>query len=503
MNSLCSKVSSDIETDDCQLEKNLDLNKREESNLRRNDENENDEELIRKAILPICIIEHTDTNLIISITCPETLSSSYKEDLIRAFSNVKPNTIKGFEFNKEYINTIKEEKDDKIYINSYDNLCADTNMDPLKTIICNLTQDIITDKEGFIISSKLKNSTKTIIDEDNSFSNSFEYEFKNIPKENSEDFDEKTYKKNLDIIFSLTKSFMKKEVVIDNFTDFLVDIMAEEEEQNEEINLRELKEEIEEIPGVYEENIYTKTISNISMDLNLKNDIGLEGQPKAKSIHNVNNEEYNELSMNQIQTNLKEILNKFISIFKGANKLAKQLFEKLNEPLLNFMDIISQNIENINKILANKDLSEIFDSTLAINELDSLPFDFVTATNNLYNAMNNLKENLLYTIDNIRNKLKNDVSTFLANSHNLMFKLFENLSELSEALSTNENKIVGISSYYLNNTDTSYYEIIQEAKNILDNYYKNEKNLIYPLVNDMLENFEKNTINIRKISEYA
>jgi len=92
--------------------------------------------------------------------------------------------------------------------------------------------------------------------------------------------------------------------------------------------------------------------------------------------------------------------------------------------------------------------------------------------------------------------LKNDVSTFLANSHNLMFKLFDNLSELSEALSTNENKIVGISSYYLNNTDTSYYEIIQEAKNILDNYYKNEKNLIYPLVNDMLENFEKNTINI-------
>ena len=98
----------------------------------------------------------------------------------------------------------------------------------------------------------------------------------------------KPTKKNLDIIFSLTKSFMKKEVVIDNFTDFLVDVMAEEEEQNEEINLRELKEEIEEIPGVYEENIYTKTISNISMDLNLKNDIGLEGQPKAKSIHNVN-----------------------------------------------------------------------------------------------------------------------------------------------------------------------------------------------------------------------
>ena len=48
-----------------------------------------------------------------------------------------------------------------------------------------------------------------------------------------------------------------------------------------------------------------------------------------------------------------------------------------------------------------------------------------------------------------------------------------------------------ISTYYLNNTDSSYYDIIKNATNILDNYYKNEKELIYPLVNTQIEKFYK------------
>ena len=497
VNSLCSKVSSDPENDDCELEENLNLNKRDESNLRRNEENV--DELISKAILPICIIEHTDTNIIISVTCPETLTDSYKDNIILAFRIIKPCTIKGYEFDKNYVNTNSEEKDDKIYTNSYDNVCNNPNDDPSKTIICNLTKDIITDKEGVLISSKIKNRTKTIIDEDNSSTNTFEYEFKNISK-GSSGFDEKTYKKNLESFFSITKSIMKKEIMIKNFTDCVVDTMSVDDEQDNVTHIRNLMEKSAEVKGVYKENIYKKIISNISISLNLTNDIALlQGQSaKAISIHDVNNEEYNELSINQLQTNLNETLNQFISLPKSASKIATKLYEDLNGPLLNFMDIISQNIEKINEFLAKRDLSELFDSTLILNKLDSLPFDFIAATDNLYTAMKDLKDNILYTIDNARNKLKNDVSTFLTNSHNFMFKLFGNLSELTEALSTNQNKIAEITSYYLNYTDTSYYEIIKEAKNILDHYYENEKNLIYPLINKKLESFEENTLDIIK-----
>ena len=158
--SFCSKTSSNPEEDECQLERQLDLNIKDQSNLRRDEEDA--EELIKKAILPICIVEHTDRNLMISITCPETLDPSYKADIMRAFSNIRPITMKGFEFEKDYVNTISEEKEDKIYTTSYDNVCPDPNLDPQKTIICNMTKNIITNKEGNLISSKITNSTNTI-----------------------------------------------------------------------------------------------------------------------------------------------------------------------------------------------------------------------------------------------------------------------------------------------------------------------------------------------------
>ena len=47
----------------------------------------------------------------------------------------------------------------------------------------------------------------------------------------------------------------------------------------------------------------------------------------------------------------------------------------------------------------------------------------------------------------------------------------------------------------MNNTDVSYYEIIQSAKNILDNYYKNEKKLISPLIEKILEKYYNNAKN--------
>ena len=407
VNSLCSKVSSDPENDDCKLEKNLDLNRRNTSNLRRNADV--DENLIRRAILPICIVEHTDTNIIISANCPETLSENYKADILRAFSNIKPDSIKGFELGKAYSDTKKEEKDDKIIISYFDYVCPSPNYDPTKSIVCNVSKSIITDKEGDLISTKIINSSKAINDEKNLYSNTFTYEFKNIPKEASDSFNEEIYQQNLESILSITKPLMNKEIFIKNFTNYVIDLMSGAEVTNTDTNLRDLSEQVsEKIPGVHEENIFNKTILNISMNLNLKNDIGLSESQTAKAIsyNYVNNEEYNELSINKIRTNLNETLNKFISLSKSGNKLANKLFEDLNEPLSNFMDIIKTNIEKINNCLANKPISEIFDSTFVINELNSLPFDFIFATENLYNAMNNLAENILYTIDGAKKKLK-------------------------------------------------------------------------------------------------
>ena len=94
----------------------------------------------------------------------------------------------------------------------------------------------------------------------------------------------------------------------------------------------------------------------------------------------------------------------------------------------------------------------------------------------------------------MRKKLKEDVSSFLSESHQLLYNIFKNLTEATNALSSQKSKIAEISSYYLNNTDTSYVDIIQQAKEIMDNYYINEKELIEPLVDEMLYNFSQFTL---------
>ena len=88
INSYCNN----IEGKNCELESSLDLTyKDEDNNLRQIDENEN----IEDVDLPICIIEHSDTNLIISVSCSRTLEQQSKNMIISAFKCIKPPTING------------------------------------------------------------------------------------------------------------------------------------------------------------------------------------------------------------------------------------------------------------------------------------------------------------------------------------------------------------------------------------------------------------------------
>ena len=497
VNSLCAKLSHDLSDNDCELEQYLNLNKKDNSNLRTIDEN--DEYLLREAIIPMCLVEHTDTNLIISVTCPENLDDSFKNDIIRAFQNIKPDTMKGYEYDKNLVDTITEERDDKIYVTSYDNVCTDPNTDPTKTIICNLTKNIVTDKEGNLIFSKnirIENTTKN---ENNSFINSFTYECENIPKEKSTSFNQEIFEENYKSLLSMIKPFMKKEIFIPSFKDFVEDLMLDDPSENQSTLRYLFEQDSSSNKFIQEENIYNRTFStNFSVFFNLKNDIGLGQDNNAKAIsnQNVNGENITELSDQRKMSNLNETLYKFIILSKSGNILAQKLYEKLNDPLLKLGDIVSNNIEAINKLLANKDLSIIFDSTLAIYQLESLNYEFVAETDNLYNSMNELSTNYLYVINNARELLKNEINNYIKNTHDLIFKLFDKLSDATNALSSEKSKIADVSSYYLNNTNISYYDQIMNATKILKNYYNDEVNNIIPLVNNIIRYFYGNTTQI-------
>ena len=124
INSYCIKSSSNSEEGDCELETYLDLNAKETRNLRRNDE-VNEEEILKQAIIPLCLIEHTDTNLILSVTCPENLSINLKNDILLAFKTIKPETVREMNETEEYTGTTIEKRDNKIYIEIYSKDCED------------------------------------------------------------------------------------------------------------------------------------------------------------------------------------------------------------------------------------------------------------------------------------------------------------------------------------------------------------------------------------------
>ena len=520
INSQCTDLSfnSNEEEPDCQLKNYLDLSINNKNNLRRNDENnENFEEKLKKVFIPLCIIEHTDTNMIISLTCPETLASNVKDDIKSAFQMMRPNSIRGLVHDDIIGNTI-ETKENKKYIKIFNKVCdkslIDLNKD--KNLTCEEEGNIITDSNGNVLSSKFKNTFESSNNENNKYKKILDYSYELLNKKNPEDFDSINYKENYQNYYEIIKTIMKKE---DHFTfeaykDFVQQLSKEKEDSDSKQMRRELIEqaiEQQNYLGITEKEIFSKTLDNFEFNLTLKNDIGLEYEDEAKAISNyiITDVSQKSISNNLINAKLNETINKFVTLTKLGNKLATSLYIQVSQAILNLTDIINSNITDLNNFLASSDLSSIFDSSLAIDKITFLPYKFVPACQNLYDKLTKINDDIAYTTHDIKNELKDYISSFLDDSHNHLNNLFNKLKEVTNSLSSTKSRIAEISSYYLNNTDTSYYDIIKKAVEILDNYYIKEKNLIEPIINNILNEFSEDSLesitneqsNLNKISD--
>ena len=155
--------------------------------------------------MPICIIEHSDTNIILSIICPKTLSNNLKNNIILAFKNIKPNLSKIKIKNKNEANIKINNKKGKLSINIIEK--SENNQNQKYEIIKN----IITDKNGNLeIINKTtkyeifeKDKIKYEIFVENSFENM------SIKKKNS--IEEIFFRQNLNIILDLINPLMEKQ----------------------------------------------------------------------------------------------------------------------------------------------------------------------------------------------------------------------------------------------------------------------------------------------------
>ena len=447
---------------DCELKKYIDLSENNKNNLRNIEQEINIEELT----IPVCLIEHTDSNIILSISCPYNLEDNIKNLIKLAFKCIKPESIKGAVQNKTLADTTIETNEDKIYINSFSKLCEDEkNID--KT--CERHKIIITDKDGNFISSnqKLKTETSSLINE-------YEYDFKDITSENSENLNTINFKNNLNILLNLLQKHMKKESF----------------EKNN--NLRILNTENIGYEGSigYQSNSYFNTQYNsINITTSLIDNIIMEDKSRTASNIQIN-DNILELSSKEVKSNITKTIETFKIYSDAINRLATKLYTDINEALLEIINKINSEFTIIQNLIAFNDLSSIYDSTFAISGLKEFPYSIVTASKHLYTNLKNLNDDLPYSINKYKTKLKDNISSFLSNGHNLIDNIFNNLKELNKLLSSKKTKIVSIATFHeLNSTNTSFVKIIERANEILDNYYIYEKDKIENLLNELFDKF--------------
>ena len=472
INSLCAV----LEGNDCVYTSYLDLTLNYGGGDRRNLDDDDDAN-IDDLTLPICIIEHTETNIILSVSCPKNLEYNLKQIIIDAFESMKPKTIKGPEEDKSLADTIIEERDNKIYINSFYKICKDDERDK----ICEDNLDLITDKDGNLISCNrlLKTETESMSDE---------YEIE-VVTENGGSLDPNVYKTNLDNIVDFIGTNMEKETYIQANT--IEDLINEENNE-----LRNLNEDTSMDPGKQEKNVFCTDYINNKVCLSLLDNMlkgdGDESETSSEIIYNNNNR--SELSYNNVNSNLTTTIHDFKAVSNAANSVATELFNKIINLLTGLTDTINSEFTAIDNNLPFKDLSSIYDSTFAIGGMNEFPYTIVSAAKNVFSNIKNLNDDLLYTIDDYKKMLKNSVTSFLTNSHSLMNTIFNKLKELTNALSSTKSKIANIASFYgLNTTNVSFVAVIENANNILENYYIEEKKLIEPLLNEVLDLFLNNS----------
>ena len=239
--------------------------------------------------------------------------------------------------------------------------------------------------------------------------------------------------------------------------------------------------------------IFTPT-SGISVDVTLLNNGGFgNGFMEANNLFYLDNKKIEDISKSEESSKtLKQILKDLILLTDAGNHKITELFQNTNITLESLTEEINKAIISLNKFVKYKDLTDIFDSTSSFDVALDLPIIIVQETTDLKKKL----EEILDNIENggIKNNIKilnKNIYDYIEESHKIINDLFNNLNELGKSLSSPKSLLTEISTYYLRNTTTSYTSTIQEAEEILTNYYKNEYNLILPQVEKILNKFEE------------
>ena len=474
------------ENEECELKQLVDLlnnNKKNLGSLKEIDD-------LKDIPIPLCLFNITDTNIITSIKCPESLPESIKNELLSDLYYFRP--MAKLSSTKTHEMDVTTDGNIKNIRKQSKGLC---DMNSNSPSICNIDSNITKDSEGNLLSfdetsfidittdinNKISNNKTThLIDETSQINYLNPDQFKSILNDLLLKLNPYMKYEEIDTINKVSKQSNSK-VINDRF-----------------YSKRHLEENDDMIYEKYlmkEESLFYKEILGTIINLNLKIDSGINVESmKTFSNLKLGDKDY-EISKIEEFTNLNKIIEKLKSLSNKGNYLAYQLYEKLKKNIDDLPQELSIQISNLNNLIIYKDLTEIFDSSLSLNDLQILPIDIVEESNILFDKLNQTLNHLEENNSQFKNNslaLENNINNYLEKSYDLMNNIFIELDNLTNLLNSPKNKFTEIATIYLNNTPTSYINIIQEINNTYKDYSEDKLNYINRTLELSLKNFDDN-----------
>ena len=271
-------------------------------------------------------------------------------------------------------------------------------------------------------------------------------------------------------------------------------ILEVDSNNNEKINITDNVQNINTNEN-YEDNdnnnyneiiIFSKEILNYKFIL--KNRIENKNEIlKAYLILIINDKEYNIEYLSK-DFELNEIKNYKSNILKIYN-LLNELYENIKDKLENINEDISNNFNSLYEQIYYKNIEEILS---VLETIKSSPETFISQIDSTKSKLDSILEEISEDINPYTERVNTNITKHTQESLELINKISENIKELKNLLSSQENIFTKIAIYYLNDTSTSYVDIIEKAENIFRNYYKYDKESINSQIETMLNKFENN-----------
>ena len=191
-------------------------------------------------------------------------------------------------------------------------------------------------------------------------------------------------------------------------------------------------------------------------------------------------------------------INDIKSDIENIKEKGKNLTQDIKYNLESLYDIISQNISLLNENINENKLEEISE----IKNKKESNEEFLNESNNVKNDLSDYLNKIGEDMKSFIEEINANISIYAEESHKLIKKVSEKMKHLKNVLNSSENIYSKIAIYYLNDTPTSYNDIIEKAKNIFNKNEKESINKEIELLSNKFENGLSINNEINKLYNY-